>query len=103
LIACLFYGDNFLSLAFTKINHDLRAQSTHGTPNSFCFTAFATYDWTKFTLDSYLEISPVHQKISLFVLNYLHFVMNSRYRERKYNTSDNDRLLRALSQPVQAW
>jgi hypothetical protein len=29
--------------------------------------------------------------------------MNSRYRERKYNTSDNDRLLRALSQPVQAW
>ncbi|KAI7901294.1 uncharacterized protein BX663DRAFT_514034 [Cokeromyces recurvatus] len=29
--------------------------------------------------------------------------MTSRYRERKYNTSDNDRLLRALSQPVQAW
>ncbi|CAO3686521.1 unnamed protein product [Rhizopus microsporus] len=29
--------------------------------------------------------------------------LNSRYRERKYNTSDNDRLLRALSQPVQAW
>ncbi|GAN07966.1 hypothetical protein MAM1_0184c07471 [Mucor ambiguus] len=29
--------------------------------------------------------------------------MNSRYRERKYNTSDNDRLIRALSQPVQAW
>ncbi|KAI9283206.1 hypothetical protein BY458DRAFT_583079 [Sporodiniella umbellata] len=27
----------------------------------------------------------------------------SRYRERKYNTSENDRLLRALSQPVQAW
>ncbi|KAG1078541.1 hypothetical protein G6F42_024216 [Rhizopus arrhizus] len=25
------------------------------------------------------------------------------YRERKYNTSDNDRLIRALSQPVQAW
>ncbi|KAI8334063.1 hypothetical protein BD560DRAFT_414823 [Blakeslea trispora] len=29
--------------------------------------------------------------------------LNSRYRERKYNTSENDRLLRALSQPVQAW
>ncbi|KAI8982450.1 hypothetical protein BDF20DRAFT_867036 [Mycotypha africana] len=30
-------------------------------------------------------------------------MMNSRHRERKYNTTDNDRLLRALSQPVQAW
>ncbi|KAI9263214.1 hypothetical protein BDA99DRAFT_60773 [Phascolomyces articulosus] len=29
--------------------------------------------------------------------------MNSRYRERKYNSTDNDRLIRALSQPVQAW
>ncbi|KAI8882517.1 hypothetical protein K501DRAFT_333963 [Backusella circina FSU 941] len=29
--------------------------------------------------------------------------INSRYRERKYNSSENDRLLRALSQPVQAW
>ncbi|KAG0171703.1 hypothetical protein DFQ28_000714 [Apophysomyces sp. BC1034] len=27
----------------------------------------------------------------------------NRYRDRKYNSSDNDRLLRALSQPVQAW
>ncbi|KAI9314405.1 hypothetical protein BX666DRAFT_2123167 [Dichotomocladium elegans] len=29
--------------------------------------------------------------------------MNNRNRERKYNSSDNDRLARALSQPVQAW
>ncbi|KAI8327269.1 hypothetical protein EDC96DRAFT_532253, partial [Choanephora cucurbitarum] len=29
--------------------------------------------------------------------------LNSRYRERKYNTSENERLLLALSQPVQAW
>ncbi|EIE90507.1 hypothetical protein G6F46_003332 [Rhizopus delemar] len=29
--------------------------------------------------------------------------LTGRYRERKYNTSENDRLLRALSQPVQAW
>ncbi|KAL0082204.1 hypothetical protein F4703DRAFT_1864120 [Phycomyces blakesleeanus] len=29
--------------------------------------------------------------------------INSRYRERKYISSDNDRLSRALSQPVQAW
>ncbi|CAO3643261.1 unnamed protein product [Cunninghamella echinulata] len=29
--------------------------------------------------------------------------MNSRYRERKYNSSDNDRLSRIISQPVQAW
>ncbi|KAI8097375.1 uncharacterized protein BX664DRAFT_356627 [Halteromyces radiatus] len=28
---------------------------------------------------------------------------NSRYRERKYNSSDNDRLSRILSQPVQSW
>lgn len=29
--------------------------------------------------------------------------MNRGYRDRKYNSTDNDRLLRALSQPVQAW
>lgn len=29
--------------------------------------------------------------------------MSNRYRERKFNSSDNDRLARALSQPVQAW
>ncbi|CAO3588101.1 unnamed protein product [Absidia cylindrospora] len=29
--------------------------------------------------------------------------VNSRYRERKYNSSENDRLLRILSQPVQSW
>lgn len=29
--------------------------------------------------------------------------MSNRYRERKFNSSDNDRLARALPQPVQAW
>ncbi|KAI8341538.1 hypothetical protein BC941DRAFT_417214 [Chlamydoabsidia padenii] len=28
---------------------------------------------------------------------------NSRYRERKYNSADNDRLSRILSQPIQSW